>query len=141
MSNMSPNAIKTCFLVLSQDLRQAERRTLTGWREIDCDKELEDEGLLGTGGFGTVRLAKWNNTLVAVKYLTRASPKRDLVHDLRREVAVHLKLRFDFIVLLYGACTVGHNLCLVMERAPGGLQSFKWFVSRNRKGDLGLSSM
>ena len=129
------------FFLLLQDLWQAERRTLTGWREIDCDEELEDEGHLGTGGFGTVRLAKWNNTLVAVKYLTRTSPKRDLVHDLRREVTVHLKLRFDFVVLLYGACTVGHNLCLVMERAPGGLQSLKRFAFRNRKGDLGSASI
>ena len=120
-------------MVLLQDLRQGERRTLTGWREIDCDKELEDGASLDTGGFGTVRLAKWNNTDVAVKYLTRATPKRDLVDDLRREVTVHFKLRFDFIVLLYGACTVEPNLCLVMEWARGGLKSLKCFAFRNSK--------
>ena len=103
-----------------QELRQEERQELNNWTEIDCENDVVDEGDLGTGGFGTVRLARWHDTLVAVKHITRISPKRDMVHDLRREVKVHHGLHFDFIVHLYGASTVGLNLCLVMERAPGG---------------------
>lgn len=89
--------------------------------DIDCETELEDVDCpLGSGGFGMVRLARWNNTLVAVKHLTYNSPKRDIIHDLRREVLVHQGLHFPFVVHLYGASTTKPNLCLVMEHARGG---------------------
>ena len=115
-----PRVILPVEIHFLQELRQEERQELDQWPEIDCETEVVDEGHLGTGGFGTVRLARWHDTLVAVKHITRISPKRDMVHDLRREVKVHYGLRFDFIVHLYGASTVRPNLCLVMERAPGG---------------------
>lgn len=43
-----------------------------------------------------------------------------MARELRREAAVHQDLHYAFIVHLYGACTKGDDLGLVMELAPGG---------------------
>lgn len=113
------------MIISTQELRQDERTRLlpsVGWVEIDADAELEDmEGApLGIGGFGTVRMARWRESVVAVKYLTSASGSRDLIRSLRKEITVHQRLRYDFVVNLYGASTVKPHLCLVMELSRKG---------------------
>lgn len=63
---------------ITQALRKDERLELKAWVELDFDKDLDFEGstLLGSGGFGEVRTAKWNGLDVAVKHLLVARPSR-----------------------------------------------------------------
>lgn len=108
-------------------LRDAERSELTGWVEIDYDQDLDFKGstMLGSGGFGEVRTAKWNGADVAVKHLMASGLKIDAVHALRKEIRLHSSLHFDFVAPLYAASTIRPHLCLVIELACGGsLQDF-----------------
>lgn len=92
-------------------------------REIDV-KQLKvqtDARFLGAGGFGVVEIGEWRGSRVAVKMIhSRGTNRESMVHELRREAAVHQDLQYAFIVQLFGACTKGDILGLVMELAPGG---------------------
>ncbi|CAM9331098.1 unnamed protein product [Ectocarpus fasciculatus] len=103
-------------------LRKDERSELTGWIEIDYNKDLDFDGsaLLGSGGSGEVRTAKWNGADVAVKHLLASGIQRDSVRDLRKEIRLHSSLSFDFVAPLFAASTVAPHLCLVVELASGG---------------------
>ncbi|CAB1099821.1 unnamed protein product [Ectocarpus sp. CCAP 1310/34] len=103
-------------------LRQDERTELTGWVEIDYDKDLDFGGstLLGSGGFGEVRTAKWNGADVAVKHLLTGGLQRDCIRSLRKEIRLHSSLHFEFVAALYAASTIAPHLCLVVELASGG---------------------
>ncbi|CAM9480272.1 unnamed protein product [Ectocarpus sp. 6 AP-2014] len=103
-------------------LRQDERTELTGWVEIDYDKDLDLDGstLLGSGGFGEVRTAKWNGADVAVKHLLTGGLQRDCIRSLRKEIRLHSSLHFEFVAALYAASTIAPHLCLVVELARGG---------------------
>ncbi|CAM9801073.1 unnamed protein product, partial [Ectocarpus fasciculatus] len=82
--------------------------------------------VLGSGGFGEVRTAKWGGDEVAVKRLY-GSPRLplDSVRALRRELRVHASLHFGFVAPLYAASTIGPHLCLVVELASrGSLQQY-----------------
>ncbi|CAM9942758.1 unnamed protein product, partial [Ectocarpus sp. 12 AP-2014] len=105
-----------------ETLRNDERSELTGWVEIDYERDLDFDGsaLLGSGGFGEVRTAKWNGADVAVKHLLASGIRRDSVRDLRKEIRLHSSLSFDFVTPLYAACTIIPHLCLVVELASGG---------------------
>lgn len=59
---------------------------------------------------------KWKNTFVAVKNITREEEKKAFLIEVRQLSRVD----HDNIVKLYGACTKGLNICLVMEYAEGG---------------------
>ncbi|CAB1105815.1 unnamed protein product [Ectocarpus sp. CCAP 1310/34] len=103
-------------------LRKDERSELAGWIEIDYEKDLDFDGsaLLGWGGFGEVRTAKWKGADVAVKHLMASGIHRDTVRDLRKEIRLHSSLSFDFVTPLYAASTIIPHLCLVVELASGG---------------------
>ncbi|CAN0534157.1 unnamed protein product, partial [Ectocarpus sp. 12 AP-2014] len=103
-------------------LRKDERSELSGWVEIDYERDLDFDGsaLLGSGGFGEVRTAKWNGADVAVKHLLASGIHRDSVRDLRKEIRLHSSLSFDFVTPLYAASTIIPHLCLVVELASGG---------------------
>lgn len=95
---------------------------MTGWVDIDYDEDLDLEGsiILGSGGFGEVRTAKWKGKDIAVKHLVVSGLKIDAVHALREEIRLHSSLHFKFLAPIYAASTIRPHLCLVMERAPGG---------------------
>ncbi|CAN0068607.1 unnamed protein product, partial [Ectocarpus sp. 12 AP-2014] len=103
-------------------LRNDERAELAGWVEIDYGTDLDFEGsnILGSGGFGEVRTAKWNGADVAVKHLLASGLQRDSVRALRKEIRLHSSLHFDFVAPLYAASTIPPHLCLVVELAGGG---------------------
>ncbi|CAN0043578.1 unnamed protein product, partial [Scytosiphon promiscuus] len=97
------------------------------WVEIDYGKDLDFKfsTFLGSGVYGEVRTAKWNETYVAVKHLLVGRLPDDTIRDLRKEVSLHSSLHFDFVTQLYAACTKLPDLCLVVELAPGcSLESF-----------------
>lgn len=128
---MSPSLSRHALLSLKA-LRKDERSELTGWIEIDYGKDLDFDGsaLLGSGGFGEVRTAKWNGADVAVKHLLASGIRRDSVRDLRKEIRLHSSLSFDFVAPLYAACTIAPHLCLVVELASGGsLQQYLYSAS------------
>eukprot|EP00752_Nemacystus_decipiens_P017025 g15243.t1 len=103
-------------------LQRDERSELTAWVEIDFDKDLDFEGSirLGSGGFGEVRTAKWNESDVAVKHLLADGLRREDIRALRKEIRIHASLRFDHVIQLYAASTIAPHLCMVVELASGG---------------------
>ncbi|CAM9860173.1 unnamed protein product, partial [Sphacelaria rigidula] len=76
--------------------------------------------LLGSGGFGEVRTAKWNGADVAVKKLLSSGLQRHHIRALREEIRLHSSLQHDFVTPLYAASTILPHLCLVVELASGG---------------------
>ncbi|KAL4428440.1 hypothetical protein ABPG75_002529 [Micractinium tetrahymenae] len=85
------------------------------WRELEVSKTL------GSGSFGTVLLAKFCHTPVAVKLLggdkapgaTDSLHRRNVVRDLAKEVAIMSKLRSPNVCLYMVACL--DPPCLIME--------------------------
>ncbi|XP_045476743.1 mitogen-activated protein kinase kinase kinase 7-like [Harmonia axyridis] len=85
--------------------------------EIDYNeiKFLNDQAV-GEGTFGVVFRALWKDKLVAVKKITRESEEGAFKVEVRQLSRVN----HPNIVTLFGACTEGPNMCLVMEYADGG---------------------
>lgn len=71
---------------------------------------------MGEGTFGIVYKGLWNDRFVAVKKLTRDAEKKPFLVEVRQLSRVD----HENIVKLYGACTKGQHLLLVMEYAEGG---------------------
>ncbi|CAM9527608.1 unnamed protein product [Sphacelaria rigidula] len=123
------------LLSASEKLRKDERsviRELNEWEEINYieDLDFEDSTLLGSGGFGEVRTAKWKGADVAVKKLLSSGLQRDHIRALREEIRLHSSLQHDFVTPLYAASTILPHLCLVVELASGGsLQQYLHFTS------------
>ncbi len=95
------------------------------------------ERVLGRGGFGVVRKAKWQGTDVAVKQLLAGALSESALEEFRREAAHHAKLKHPNIVILHGVCLEPQQYCLVMEYMPVGslfavlhdkIEQFPWPV-------------
>lgn len=71
--------------------------------------------VLGEGGFGTVRQAKWQHIDVAVKQLKLGRMSDKALDEFQQEAANHGALRHPNIVALYGACLEHGKYCMVME--------------------------
>ncbi|KAL3274656.1 hypothetical protein HHI36_016036 [Cryptolaemus montrouzieri] len=85
--------------------------------EIDYEEiQFFNSQALGEGSFGVVFQAVWRNKLVAVKNITRENEKQAFIVEVRQLSRVN----HPNIVTLYGACTKGPKMCLVMEYAEGG---------------------
>lgn len=72
--------------------------------------------VVGKGAFGVVWKGLWRNTFVAVKHINSEAEKREFAIEVRQLSRVC----HPNIVQLYGACTKGAHVCLVMEYAEGG---------------------
>jgi hypothetical protein len=99
------------------DIQQSDRPF-----DIDFDKELELEEVIGVGGFGKVYRGKWRNETVAVK-AARLDPDEPLsvtIENVRKEAKMFWLLDHKNITALKGVCLQPPNLCLVMEYAAGG---------------------
>lgn len=70
----------------------------------------------GEGTFGVVYRGEWRGKYVAVKYITK---QPDGV-EFDMEVRQLSRVSHENIVCLYGVCTNGPKMCLVMEYADGG---------------------
>lgn len=85
--------------------------------EINYDDiEILGDKAVGEGSFGVVFRGRWKNKLVAVKNITHDDEKKAFVVEVRQLSRVN----HPNIVTLYGACTKGPKMCLVMEYAEGG---------------------
>ncbi|KAI5642079.1 protein tyrosine kinase domain-containing protein [Phthorimaea operculella] len=83
--------------------------------EIDYN-EIQELSVVGKGAFGVVWKGLWRNTYVAVKHINSEAEKREFAIEVRQLSRVS----HPNIVRLYGACTQGAHVCLVMEYAEGG---------------------
>ncbi|KAL4711526.1 hypothetical protein ACJJTC_000542, partial [Scirpophaga incertulas] len=83
--------------------------------EIDYS-EIRELSVVGKGAFGVVWKGLWRNTFVAVKHINSEAEKREFAIEVRQLSRVS----HPNIVRLYGACTKGAHVCLVMEYAEGG---------------------
>ncbi|XP_018333081.1 mitogen-activated protein kinase kinase kinase 7 isoform X2 [Agrilus planipennis] len=83
--------------------------------EIDCN-EIQVKECVGEGSFGVVYRAVWRDINVAVKNITTEAEKKAFAVEVRQLSRVS----HENIVRLYGACTKGPYICLVMEYAEGG---------------------
>lgn len=71
---------------------------------------------MGEGSFGVVYRGIWKGKDVAVKNITTEAERKAFTVEVRQLSRVC----HENIVRLYGACTKGSNICLVMEYAEGG---------------------
>ncbi|CAH0755862.1 unnamed protein product [Diatraea saccharalis] len=83
--------------------------------EIDYS-EIQELSVVGKGAFGVVWKGLWRDTFVAVKHINSEAEKREFAIEVRQLSRVS----HPNIVRLYGACTKGAHVCLVMEYAEGG---------------------
>ncbi|KAE9612462.1 putative protein kinase TKL-CTR1-DRK-2 family [Lupinus albus] len=75
---------------------------------------------IGSGSFGIVHRAEWNDSEVAVKILMEQDFHAERVDEFLREVAIMKRLRHPNIVLLMGAVTQPPNLSIVTEYLSRG---------------------
>ncbi|CAD5222016.1 unnamed protein product [Bursaphelenchus xylophilus] len=77
---------------------------------------------LGNGRFGTVFLARENQSMyvVALKVLNKSELSQDIQHQVRREVEIQYHLRHQNIVRLFGYFYDAKRLYLVLEYANNG---------------------
>ncbi|CAM9209981.1 unnamed protein product [Discosporangium mesarthrocarpum] len=108
---------------------QEAAQAAIGYTEID-QEQLQYGRIpktLGSGSFGTVVEATWFGTKVAVKKLNLHPENltKQNIDNLRKEIRLHQSLQFEFVIQMYGACSVRPNLYLVTQLAPfGSLYAF-----------------
>eukprot|EP01098_Paradermamoeba_levis_P016791 TRINITY_DN9297_c0_g1_i1.p1 TRINITY_DN9297_c0_g1~~TRINITY_DN9297_c0_g1_i1.p1 ORF type:complete len:579 (-),score=136.63 TRINITY_DN9297_c0_g1_i1:52-1788(-) len=73
---------------------------------------------LGVGGFGSVKVAKWNGTEVAVKFIPRDSASSELTF--KNEVALLADLHHPNVVQMYGYSANEDKFLMVLELVHGG---------------------
>uniref|UniRef100_A0A6M2DJQ0 Mitogen-activated protein kinase kinase kinase 7 n=1 Tax=Xenopsylla cheopis TaxID=163159 RepID=A0A6M2DJQ0_XENCH len=78
--------------------------------------EIERLKIVGKGSFGVVWKAKWKGIFVAVKDIESEAERKAFSVEVRQLSRVS----HPNIVRLYGACSNGPAVCLVMEYAEGG---------------------
>lgn len=83
--------------------------------EIDYS-EIQELQVVGKGAFGVVWKGLWKNQFVAVKHINSEAERKEFLVEVRQLSRVS----HPNIVHLYGACTRGTHVCLVMEYAEGG---------------------
>ncbi|XP_052198844.1 serine/threonine-protein kinase CTR1-like isoform X2 [Diospyros lotus] len=84
------------------------------WSELILKKKI------GSGSFGTVHLAEWRGSDVAVKILIEQDFHAEHFREFLREVAIMKSLRHPNIVLFMGAVTQPPNLSIVTEYLSRG---------------------
>lgn len=83
--------------------------------EVNYD-EITKIQVIGNGSFGVVWKGLWRGKYVAVKHIESESEQQTFT----TEVRLLSRVEHENIVKLYGACTQGAHVCLVMEYAEGG---------------------
>ena len=74
---------------------------------------------IGSGEFGVVSLAHWQDTLIAVKSLNSKCSESDRVKFLR-EAAIMGQFVHNNVVQLHGVVTEEENMMIVLEYMPKG---------------------
>ncbi|PSS33733.1 Serine/threonine-protein kinase [Actinidia chinensis var. chinensis] len=85
------------------------------WNEIVLEEEI------GSGSFGTVHLAKWRGSDIAVKILKEQDFHTDSFKEFQKEVSIMKRLGYHpNVVLFMGAVTQPPNLSIVTEYLSRG---------------------
>ncbi|GFZ11184.1 protein kinase superfamily protein [Actinidia rufa] len=85
------------------------------WNEIVLEEEI------GSGSFGTVHLAKWRGSDIAVKILKEQDFHTDSFTEFQKEVSIMKRLGYHpNVVLFMGAVTQPPNLSIVTEYLSRG---------------------
>eukprot|EP01059_Diplonema_ambulator_P014998 TRINITY_DN26062_c0_g1_i1.p1 TRINITY_DN26062_c0_g1~~TRINITY_DN26062_c0_g1_i1.p1 ORF type:complete len:516 (+),score=163.32 TRINITY_DN26062_c0_g1_i1:39-1550(+) len=85
------------------------------------DLKIDNESVLGTGGFGTVYVGDYQATEVAVKvHHAKTAWKSSEVQEWKREVSIMTKLRHPNILMLLGAVFYKQKLAIVTEMCERG---------------------
>ncbi|KAG8843206.1 hypothetical protein FRB96_004233 [Tulasnella sp. 330] len=69
------------------------------WSITRFDIEIDPDGQLGNGGFGSVKKGKWGKVVVAIKEINQVTDPEMLI----KEIEVWSRLRHDHILPFYGA--------------------------------------
>mmetsp|Transcript_6849 Transcript_6849/g.12090 ORF Transcript_6849/g.12090 Transcript_6849/m.12090 type:complete len:384 (+) Transcript_6849:355-1506(+) len=109
-------------------IKQTARRETAATRPPQQPRRLTlaDFGVgrqLGKGKFGFVHLAKEKQSgkHVALKIMWKSDlEKENLVHQIRREIEIHSRIRHKNIVRLYSYFMDAQRVYLVLEYVPGG---------------------
>ena len=71
--------------------------------------------VLGTGSFGTVFLAEYDNTHYAIKKLPKSKINKDEIEQVMLEKQILMSLSNPFILQLYGTYQTTDELCFITE--------------------------
>ena len=115
-----------------------------GVMNVDFEKDVLLEELIGSGGFGSVYKATWRGTEVAVKLMygvfDSESDSREL-ENFAQEISVLSRLHHPHIIKFYGACLTPPHVCLIEELAVCSLYTrlhdSTTGTNRNVKGAFG----
>lgn len=86
------------------------------WEVDPTDLDIRQK--LGEGEFGTVHLAFWHGTVVAVKILRKSDDVA--LGDFKTELNILMKVHHPHTVQFMGACTKQQPYMLITEFLPGG---------------------
>jgi len=116
-SNAVPSSIELASQATPQEASTSSSGAVRNRAVPDLrDEEIHLQEIIGEGGCATVRRARWQGTMVAVKVLkTRFEAK-----DVYNEANLLAHLRHPCICALLGACELDVGLCLVLEYLEGG---------------------
>mmetsp|Transcript_7416 Transcript_7416/g.21083 ORF Transcript_7416/g.21083 Transcript_7416/m.21083 type:complete len:802 (-) Transcript_7416:135-2540(-) len=88
------------------------------YMNIDFEKDIVLDKMLGSGSFGTVHSGRWEGRPVAVKIMHSLGTAE--LKNFRKEIDVLQHLRHPRITSFLGACLSPPHVCLVEELALGG---------------------
>eukprot|EP00210_Caulerpa_lentillifera_P000821 g794.t2 len=95
-------------------------------------KDLKEEGILGTGGFGRVLLVSYDSKYYALKCMSKAYVMESGLQDhVLREREIMKELESPFIVALKSTFKDKHNIYMLMESVMGG-ELFTYLQTRKK---------
>ncbi|XP_047319947.1 serine/threonine-protein kinase CTR1-like [Impatiens glandulifera] len=100
--------------VSHHELSLSEEDLVIQWSDLTLKEKI------GSGSFGTVHLAEWRGSDVAVKILMEQDFLEKLCREFLREVAIMKRLRHPNIVLFMGAVTQPPKLSIITEYLSRG---------------------
>lgn len=87
---------------------------------INFDKEIQLQEILGSGGFGTVHKATWRGDDVAVKIMHGMTEGSKMLDTFKKEIFLLSRLHHPGIINFLGASLEPPNVCIVQELAQRG---------------------
>ena len=93
---------------------ETEMTTVLHYNDVVCETQI------GEGSFGVVFRGTFQGSEVAVKKMKEVGLHNDAMSEFMKEISMLDKIRCNFIVHFYGACTIPNHEMLVTEFAPWG---------------------
>ncbi|KAF9055624.1 kinase-like domain-containing protein [Panaeolus papilionaceus] len=136
IKDKAPNADPKELEFFSHSLRYLETKTgatvdIQDWTIGPFDVEFGPE--LGSGGFGRVCKARWNQMDVAVKVMKNSEKISPNAEAIRREVDIWSKLNHPHILQFLGANILDDDPFIVMPLVPNG--NIRSFIRKHPNSD------